>query len=98
MSCFFFFKQKTAYEMLLCDWSSDVCSSDLARRAAREDGARRDARARRIGNARRGHPENRPDHLRDAQLGLRGALEHGRAEKGHSLRRDLEHPREAVYR
>src|SRR5881296_570595 len=27
--CFFFFKQKTAYEMLLCDWSSDVCSSDL---------------------------------------------------------------------
>src|SRR5881296_3501101 len=26
---FFFFKQKTAYEMLLCDWSSDVCSSDL---------------------------------------------------------------------
>ena len=25
----FFFKQKTAYEMLLCDWSSDVCSSDL---------------------------------------------------------------------
>src|SRR5881296_646952 len=27
---FFFFKQKTAYEMLLCDWSSDVCSSDLS--------------------------------------------------------------------
>ena len=26
---FFFFKQKTAYEMNLCDWSSDVCSSDL---------------------------------------------------------------------
>ena len=25
----FFFKQKTAYEMSLCDWSSDVCSSDL---------------------------------------------------------------------
>src|SRR5881296_4623534 len=24
----FFFKQKTAYDMLLCDWSSDVCSSD----------------------------------------------------------------------
>ena len=23
------FKQKTAYEMSLCDWSSDVCSSDL---------------------------------------------------------------------
>src|SRR3546814_7532841 len=33
MSCcfwFFFFKQKTAYEMRISDWSSDVCSSDLA--------------------------------------------------------------------
>ena len=26
---FFFFKQKTAYEIAICDWSSDVCSSDL---------------------------------------------------------------------
>ena len=26
---FFFFKQKTAYEIYQCDWSSDVCSSDL---------------------------------------------------------------------
>src|SRR3546814_19859364 len=30
ISCvFFFFKQKTAYEMRISDWSSDVCSSDL---------------------------------------------------------------------
>src|SRR3546814_8729845 len=32
LSCFgsfFFFKQKTAYEMRISDWSSDVCSSDL---------------------------------------------------------------------
>src|SRR3546814_1584592 len=29
---FFFFKQKTAYEMRISDWSSDVCSSDLPRR------------------------------------------------------------------
>src|SRR6184192_383202 len=28
---FFFFKQKTAYEMSIGDWSSDVCSSDLHR-------------------------------------------------------------------
>src|SRR3546814_1149981 len=27
--CFVFFKQKTAYEMRISDWSSDVCSSDL---------------------------------------------------------------------
>src|SRR3546814_1085230 len=31
----FFFKQKTAYEMRISDWSSDVCSSDL--RAGKED-------------------------------------------------------------
>src|SRR3546814_6312751 len=29
VSVFFFFKQKTAYEMRISDWSSDVCSSDL---------------------------------------------------------------------
>src|SRR3546814_3743152 len=29
LDCFFFFKQKTAYEMRISDWSSDVCSSDL---------------------------------------------------------------------
>src|SRR3546814_766930 len=31
---FFFFKQKTAYEMRISDWSSDVCSSDLCSRSA----------------------------------------------------------------
>src|SRR3546814_3582918 len=30
MNVFFFFKQKTAYEMRISDWSSDVCSSDLS--------------------------------------------------------------------
>src|SRR3546814_8361384 len=35
---FFFFKQKTAYEMRISDWSSDVCSSDLSERgSARHD-------------------------------------------------------------
>src|SRR3546814_207770 len=32
---FFFFKQKTAYEMRISDWSSDVCSSDLLGREDR---------------------------------------------------------------
>src|SRR3546814_3785525 len=32
--CFFFFKQKTAYEMRISAWGSDVCSSDLDRQAA----------------------------------------------------------------
>src|SRR3546814_4146381 len=44
--CFFFFKQKTAYDMRISDWSSDVCSSDLlatlARRIAADHRATRD--------------------------------------------------------
>src|SRR3546814_3429653 len=52
--CFFFFKQKTAYEMRISDWSSDVCSSDLSRiQHRREVGeqrvARRHARERSVG-------------------------------------------------
>ena len=34
LAFFFFFKQKTAYEFVDCDWSSDVCSSDLRIEAA----------------------------------------------------------------
>src|SRR3546814_14149225 len=34
---FFFFKQKTAYDLRISDWSSDVCSSDLPGRAAGDD-------------------------------------------------------------
>src|SRR3546814_18865188 len=47
---FFFFKQKTAYEMRISDWSSDVCSSDLRR--ARSVGEA-DRAGRGIGIARR---------------------------------------------
>src|SRR3546814_12464109 len=41
MFFFFFFKQKTAYEMRISDWSSDVCSSDLGNSygALRPDGS-----------------------------------------------------------
>src|SRR3546814_10889907 len=35
---FFFFKQKTAYEMRISDWSSDVCSSDLGESQGRGEG------------------------------------------------------------
>src|SRR3546814_10052771 len=45
---FFFFKQKTAYEMRISDWSSDVCSSDLSHRSVQAaDGAGRRQIARR---------------------------------------------------
>src|SRR3546814_9916293 len=39
--CLFFFKQKTAYEMRISDWSSDVCSSDLPVVASASPGVRR---------------------------------------------------------
>src|SRR3546814_1281192 len=42
---FFFFKQKTAYEMRISDWSSDVCSSDLALHVPGPGGRRRPAHA-----------------------------------------------------
>src|SRR3546814_7884034 len=35
----FFFKQKTAYEMRISDWSSDVCSSDLCKTIAHSQGS-----------------------------------------------------------
>src|SRR3546814_5061493 len=52
---FFFFKQKTAYEMRISDWSSDVCSSDLdpLRRAGDERDLPRDGAARVGGGATR---------------------------------------------
>src|SRR3546814_5683470 len=37
---FFFFKQKTAYEMRISDWSSDVCSSDLGSKPGERRGGR----------------------------------------------------------
>src|SRR3546814_4950845 len=40
---FFFFKQKTAYEMRISDWSSDVCSSDLQGPRPRAPGGREQA-------------------------------------------------------
>ena len=39
----FFFKQKTAYEIRNCDWSSDVCSSDLRKEKEREEKLKRGA-------------------------------------------------------
>src|SRR3546814_13486968 len=50
---FFFFKQKTAYEMRISDWSSDVCSSDLvsARRADSSGRSRRGTRRMKPGAA-----------------------------------------------
>src|SRR3546814_1067120 len=65
---FFFFKQKTAYEMRISDWSSDVCSSDLRSRRACGPHVR-DARWR---IARAGEAMTFLDILRTAIHALRG--------------------------
>src|SRR3546814_14440689 len=46
---FFFFKQKTAYEMRISDWSSDVCSSDLTVHVGRVHGLDGNGVDRRLG-------------------------------------------------
>src|SRR3546814_3914606 len=64
MYVFFFFKQKTAYEMRISDWSSDVCSSDLpeiVERVNRFFGYNAVAKvAMRQGEVERREPERRP--------------------------------------
>src|SRR6184192_2311402 len=58
---FFFFKQKTAYEMSIGDWSSDVCSSDLLRAefvpASRAELVELDEAV--VGGEPQGHPASR---------------------------------------
>src|SRR3546814_7413278 len=60
---FFFFKQKTAYEMRISDWSSDVCSSDLITLPVDPDDLAGFTSSRRTGMARSGSapdPTSRP--------------------------------------
>src|SRR3546814_4100416 len=90
---FFFFKQKTAYEMRISDWSSDVCSSDLAgtglhgngrfgdRPAGTRDHPRCGARRHRCG--RMDQPRLRPRHgiPRDLRLLLASGAASGKSEE-----------------
>src|SRR3546814_10805562 len=58
MCFFFFFKQKTAYEMRISDWSSDVCSSDLIELEVEDDRmVLRTERFREMGRDSAGNPE-----------------------------------------
>src|SRR3546814_2967640 len=72
MCGFFFFKQKTAYEMRISDWSSDVCSSDLQRNLPRpvECRARRGAQGSGLGAVRPGR-SRRPDQHRQQETAAR---------------------------
>src|SRR3546814_10450156 len=71
---FLFFKQKTAYEMRISDWSSDVCSSDLLRmEVAGAGGGRGDAAP----AAPRDRREASREHVVEREVdGVRGPLVH----------------------
>src|SRR3546814_1911608 len=81
--CFFFFKQKTAYEMRISDWSSDVCSSDLRQdalqggTAADRQKARQDAREARQ-ETRQGNREDRRDTVKGDSDARKEARENAR--------------------
>src|SRR3546814_6080286 len=71
---FFFFKQKTAYEMRISDWSSDVCSSDLQGLRGDRQG-RRHVRGRHSGElqrARQGNAQPRPQRRTQERRDRRG--------------------------
>src|SRR3546814_14387752 len=104
-SVFFFFKQKTAYEMRISDWSSDVCSSDLNRALGGDDGAR----ARSLAALKRAREKERRSHTgpREAQAKqVRDVivpetitvqeLANSMAEKGADLAKELYQMGEAV--
>src|SRR3546814_12147908 len=67
---FFFFKQKTAYEMRISDWSSDVCSSDLRRYDAAARGWREPSRRRRRRRGRGRGSGRSGQRLRDRRHGF----------------------------
>src|SRR3546814_3370150 len=83
---FFFFKQKTAYEMRISDWSSDVCSSDLSRARQRFRAARPVGRA----DRRRGRAQGRGrrSQIRNAVARRRHRIGQDRSLYGSDRRRD----------
>src|SRR3546814_8664836 len=61
--CFFLFKQKTAYDMRISDWSSDVCSSDLTCIDSLDHGTNNDHRDHRSYAARCGNKASEHDRI-----------------------------------
>src|SRR3546814_8904367 len=64
---FFFFKQKTAYEMRISDWSSDVCSSDLDSGLFLREDAQQQYLRQRHQRAAREPPEHAKQHQRRSE-------------------------------
>src|SRR3546814_5440705 len=85
--CIFFFKQKTAYEMRISDWSSDVCSSDLVRRGWHERAFRRSVTSARLSAGPGEGHDRRGDWQAEAALRV-GAGPTGRGEIGRASCRE----------
>src|SRR3546814_6924231 len=94
---FFFFKQKTAYEMRISDWSSDVCSSDLPADALGEGPRRGAVRELRIPQDQGGHIDRGEAGRVDGRAGTVGGererKDRQRIETGGRERRTPHHPR-----
>src|SRR3546814_9836682 len=69
---FFFFKQKTAYEMRISDWSSDVCSSDLFARDEGDADPLLRVQQDRIGPVRRQRAGTRAEHPEGVPVQVHG--------------------------
>src|SRR3546814_9502192 len=74
MLFFFFFKQKTAYEMRISDWSSDVCSSDLQQ-------ATDAAHHQKTEDFPFGHDRHSDERLRPVRWGIRPAEDQDRSQR-----------------
>src|SRR3546814_13051195 len=77
---FFFFRQKTAYEMRISDWSSDVCSSDLVQYQCPSDASRKDVEPDRNGRDYRNEGNGDGPTLVGLQLITRAGVEHEMAQ------------------
>src|SRR3546814_9304584 len=89
--CIFFFKQKTAYDMRISDWSSDVCSSDLGHSRGLDQKAGSLSPRRTVRNGPGPMRENRPRSHRQSR-GLR--VVRGRSRVAAPRKRSEEHTSE----
>src|SRR3546814_2826769 len=85
---FFFFKQKTAYEMRISDWSSDVCSSDLPQ-ASSPHAARPPSPRRAESDSRAARPQRRHTRSKEADSARNRRSEERRVGKECVVRVDL---------
>src|SRR3546814_1427311 len=88
--CFFCFKQKTAYEMRISDWSSDVCSSDLLKSRRSGRGVAQPGSASHWGCGGRRFESSRPDQKNGIAASLYNGCDENPATAGQEGPRPIE--------